>query len=51
MDNVKKLFTVVYLFKPKASRKQSAEIYVVAKGLKKGPIKWKKKPTEGKPSD
>ncbi len=51
LDNVKKLFTVVYLFKPKASRKQSAEIYVIAKGLKKGPIKWKKIPTEGKPSD
>jgi 23S rRNA (uridine2552-2'-O)-methyltransferase len=52
MDNVKKLFTVVYLFKPKASRKQSAEIYVIAKGLKKGPIKWKKKPEkEGKTSD
>jgi len=43
MENVKKLFTVVYLYKPKASRKQSAEIYVVAKGLKKGPIKWRKK--------
>jgi 23S rRNA (uridine2552-2'-O)-methyltransferase len=51
LENVKKLFTVVYLFKPLASRKQSAEIYVIAKGLKKGPIKWKKKPVEGEPSD
>ena len=52
MANLKKLFTVVYLFKPKASRKQSAEIYVIAKGLKKGPIKWKKKrESEGKKDD
>ena len=39
--NLKKLFTVVYLYKPKASRKASAEIYAVCKGLKKGPIKKK----------
>ena len=42
-ENLKKLFTVVYLFKPKASRKASAEIYAICKGLKKGPIKLKKK--------
>jgi len=41
---IKKLFTVVYLYKPKASRKASAEIYVIAKGLKKGPLKEKHKP-------
>jgi 23S rRNA (uridine2552-2'-O)-methyltransferase len=38
IENLKKLFTVVYLFKPKASRKSSAEIYAIAKGLKKGPL-------------
>ncbi len=42
LDIVKKLFTVVYLYKPKASRKGSAEIYVIAKGLKKGPLKKRK---------
>ncbi|MEA2070702.1 MAG: RlmE family RNA methyltransferase [Asgard group archaeon] len=43
MDNVKKLFQSVYLFKPKASRKSSAEIYVIAKGLIKGPLQSKNK--------
>lgn len=43
---IKKLFTVVYLYKPKASRKASAEIYVIAKGLKKGPLKEKHKPKD-----
>lgn len=42
LDIVKQLFTVVYLYKPKASRKGSAEIYVIAKGLKKGPRKKRK---------
>ena len=41
--NLKKLFTVVYTYKPKASRKGSAEIYAIAKGLLKGPIKKRKK--------
>ncbi|HUT79840.1 MAG TPA: RlmE family RNA methyltransferase [Candidatus Bathyarchaeia archaeon] len=45
LSNVKILFHVVYNYKPKASRKGSAEVYVIAKGLKKGPIKWKKKST------
>ncbi|NHJ03193.1 MAG: RlmE family RNA methyltransferase [Candidatus Heimdallarchaeota archaeon] len=45
---IKKLFTVVYLYKPKASRKASAEIYVIAKGLKKGPLKDKYKPKDKK---
>lgn len=43
MDNLKKLFQVVYLYKPKASRKASAEIYAIAKGLKQGPMKQKAK--------
>ncbi|NHJ87116.1 MAG: RlmE family RNA methyltransferase [Asgard group archaeon] len=47
ISNLKKLFTVVYLFKPKASRSRSAEVYTISKGLKKGPIKWKKT-SEGK---
>jgi 23S rRNA (uridine2552-2'-O)-methyltransferase len=53
VSNLKKLFTVVYFYKPKASRKQSAEIYAIAKGLKKGPIKWRKKSEEkeGKKND
>ena len=42
--NIKKMFNVVYLFKPKASRKSSAEIYVIAKGLKKGPRKKRTEP-------
>jgi len=42
LENIKKLFNVVYLFKPKASRKASAEIYIIAKGLKKGPRKKRK---------
>ncbi len=45
--NLKKLFQVVYQFKPKASRKSSAEIYAIAKGLKSGPIR-KKKPAQNK---
>jgi len=53
LSNVKILFHVVYTYKPKASRKGSAEVYVIAKGLKKGPIKWKKKPDvdEGEEDD
>jgi len=53
IKNLKILFHVVYTYKPKASRKKSAEEYVVAKGLKQGPIKWKKKPAqnEGKIDD
>ena len=43
INNLKQLFTVVYLFKPKASRKGSAEIYAIAKGLIKGSIKKKEK--------
>jgi len=46
--NLKKLFQVVYQFKPKASRKSSAEIYIIAKGLKKGPIRKKKPATPKK---
>lgn len=46
IDILKKLFAVVYLYKPKASRKASAEIYVIAKGLKKGPLKEKHKPKD-----
>ncbi len=46
IKNLKKLFTVVYTYKPKASRKGSAEFYVVAKGFTKGPIKWKEKPEQ-----
>jgi 23S rRNA U2552 (ribose-2'-O)-methylase RlmE/FtsJ len=54
VENLKKLFTVVYFYKPKASRKTSAEIYAIAKGLKKGPIRKRKKPaqdSEGKKND
>ncbi len=48
--NLKILFHFVYFYKPKASRKGSAEIYAIAKGLKKGPLRKKKEPkkVEGK---
>ncbi len=39
--NLKKLFHYVYFYKPKASRKSSAETYAIAKGFKKGPLKKK----------
>ncbi|MFW9921763.1 MAG: RlmE family RNA methyltransferase [Candidatus Thorarchaeota archaeon] len=52
MENLKIMFQVVYLFKPKASRKASAEIYAIAKGLKQGPIKTKiKSSKEGEVDD
>ncbi|NHK32172.1 MAG: RlmE family RNA methyltransferase [Asgard group archaeon] len=53
ISNLKKLFTVVYTYKPKASRKGSAEIYAIAKGLLKGPIKQRKKSSqaEGEKND
>jgi 23S rRNA (uridine2552-2'-O)-methyltransferase len=48
--NLKKLFHFVYFYKPMASRKTSAETYAIAKGLKKGPLRIRKKPkkAEGK---
>ncbi|MHA1462513.1 MAG: RlmE family RNA methyltransferase [Candidatus Heimdallarchaeota archaeon] len=49
--NLRVLFTVVYLYKPKASRKGSAEIYVIAKGLKKGPRKKRKPPKKVEQND
>ncbi|MBD3193364.1 MAG: 23S rRNA (uridine(2552)-2'-O)-methyltransferase [Candidatus Heimdallarchaeota archaeon] len=39
VENLKKVFQFVYLYKPKASRKSSAEIYAIAKGFTKGPTR------------
>ena len=36
LDDVKERFSFVRVVKPKSSRKKSAEVYVVARGLKKG---------------